>query len=720
MRKVQTTCPYCGVGCGIVATVDAAGAVEIAGDRTHPANSGRLCSKGAALGETVDLEGRLLFPQVGRRQVGWDEALQVVASTFGRVVAEHGPDAVAFYISGQLLTEDYYVVNKFAKGFLGTANVDTNSRLCMASAVAAHKRAFGSDTVPVCYEDLERAKLIVLVGANSAWCHPVLFQRIVQARRDHPDLQVVVIDPRRTATCDIADQHLPLRPGSDAMLFNGLLHYIAQNDEVNHAFVEQCTEGFDEALQAARRSAPTIAQVAEHCQLAADEVARFYRLFARTERVVTVFSQGINQSTSGSDKGNAIINCHLATGRIGRPGAGPFSVTGQPNAMGGREVGGLANQLAAHMELERPDHRRRVQAFWGSPTIAQRPGLKAVELFKAVAAGRVKALWIMGTNPAVSLPDASQVREALAACPFVVVSDCMADTDTMRYAQVRLPALAWGEKSGMVTNSERRISRQRAFLPAPGQARPDWWAVCEVARRMGFAAAFSYRTAADIFREHAALSGYENEGERDFDLSAAAQISDQDYEQWQPRQWPLNAAQPEGTARMFTRGRFFTPNGRARFIAVTPRSPVVETDESFPLILNTGRVRDQWHTMTRTGKAARLNEHEPEPFAQIHPQDAARYGNIMDGDLVRVFSRWGEILVRAHVDEQQRPGSVFVPFHWNDTNSLRAVVGSVINDAVDPLSGQPEFKQTPVRIEPYRAGWHGFVCRGGVCPGSTA
>ncbi len=706
-QVVRTTCPYCGVGCGVLASVDHHGAVSVRGDTEHPANLGRLCSKGSALGETLGLEGRLLHPVVQGQQVSWDQALDTVAARFGAIIAQHGPEAVAFYVSGQLLTEDYYLANKLMKGYIGSANIDTNSRLCMSSSVAGHKRAFGADAVPCCYEDLERAKLIVLTGANTAWCHPVLFQRMVQAKKDNPDLLVVVIDPRRTPSCDIADLHLPLRSGTDAVLFNGLLNYLAEKGEINEAFVANCTEGMAETLATSRQSVPSLTAVAARCGLSEEQVTEFYRLFARTERVVTVYSQGINQSSSGSDKVNAIINCHLLTGRIGRPGMGPFSFTGQPNAMGGREVGGLANQLAAHMEIENPEHRATVQRFWRSPRMAEQAGLKAVELFEAIAAGTVKAVWIMATNPVVSLPDANRVRAALAQCEFVVVSDCMAQTDTTAHADVLLPALTWAEKDGTVTNSERRISRQRGLIPAPGEAKADWWIIAQVAQRMGYAG-FAYQGAHDIFAEHAALSGFENTGQRDFDISGLAGLDKAAFDALTPVQWPVTATRRQGTARLFTDGRFFTSSGKARFIPITPQLPVNAPDENFPLILNTGRVRDQWHTMTRTGKAPRLTEHSPEPYVELHAADAQRFG-VSEGALVRVFSRWGEIIVRTRISEAQPAGTVFVPMHWNDQFASCARVDTLVNPVVDPLSGQPELKHTPVRIQSYTPAWHGFL-----------
>jgi assimilatory nitrate reductase catalytic subunit len=686
---------------------------NISGDAQHPANFGRLCSKGTTLAETLDHEGRLLYPIVDGQRASWDEALNRVAGGFKKIIAEHGPDAVAFYVSGQILTEDYYVANKLMKGFIGSANIDTNSRLCMSSAVAAHKRAFGADAVPVCYDDLELADLVVLAGSNYAWAHPVLYQRLAAAKKARPEMKVVVIDPRRTATCDIADLHLAIAPGADAFLFNGLLHHLRREDAIALAYVEAHVEGFAAAFEAAK-SVGTIPKVAQVCGLTESDVSEFFRLFAKTERTVTVFSQGINQSSSGVDKGNAIINVHLATGRIGKAGMGPFSVTGQPNAMGGREVGGLANQLAAHMDFSDAASVDRVARFWNAKYMAQTPGLKAVDMFQAIASGKIKGIWIMGTNPAVSMPDADKVRAALLACELVVVSDCVRHTDTTACADILLPAAGWGEKDGTVTNSERRISRQRAFLPTAGESKPDWWIITQIAQSMGYAEAFPYTQPAQIFREHARLSGFENDGgfenfaKRAFDISALAEIDDAQYGALQPVQWPVNSQSPHGTQRMFADGQFYTPSGKARMIAVAAQLPAVATDVEFPLVLNTGRLRDQWHTMTRTGKVPRLNAHSYEPYVQMHARDAQRF-QLQDGGLARLNSRNGAMLARVQVSDEQRIGSVFVPMHWNDAYARSARVDALVAAITDPISGQPELKHTPVYAEPYRPAWQGFV-----------
>ena len=697
---ILTTCPYCGVGCGISAIVDEGQHhVTINGDKTHPANFGRLCSKGSALGDTVELKGRLLQPQVNGQETSWEQALDLVADSFKAVIKKHGADAVAFYGSGQLLTEDYYVANKLMKGFIGSGNMDTNSRLCMSSSVAGHKRAFGSDTVPNCYEDYEHAELIILIGSNAAWCHPVSFQRIRAAKEANPALKIVVIDPRRTASCDIADLHLAVASGSDAWLFNGLLSYLSDHDALDSAYIEAHTEGFAAAL-----GDYAIEKIAEHCQLNAEDVQQFYDWFVHTDKVLSLYSQGINQSSSGTDKVNAIINCHLATGKLGKVGSGALSLTGQPNAMGGREVGGMANQLAAHIEFSDVD---KVARFWNAPHTTKQAGLTAVELFDAIHEGKIKAVWIMGTNPVVSLPNADKVKRALANCEFVVVSDCIANTDTTALAHVLLPAQGWSEKDGTVTNSERRISRQRALFKPAGDAQPDWWIITQIARRMGFEAEFNYQSPVDIFREHAALSGFENNGQRDFDISAYAEISATEYDQFQPTQWPVNTAYPQGRARMFADGQFFTPSGKARFIAVTPRPPVNQPIADYPLILNTGRLRDQWHTMTRTALAAKLNQHKPEPFVEIHSTDAAHYGLQANG-LAHIESQWGSMIARVQLTENKL-GSVFVPMHWTEQYASHGRMGALVNPVVDPISKQPESKHTPVRVRPYTPVWQAFV-----------
>jgi assimilatory nitrate reductase catalytic subunit len=717
VSAVKTACAYCGVGCGIIATPTGDRSATIQGDPDHPANHGRLCSKGTHLGETIGLEGRFLYPEIHGQQVDWNTALTHVADRFAATIAEHGPESVAFYVSGQLLTEDYYVANKLMKGFIGTSNIDTNSRLCMASAVAAHNRAFGEDVVPVSYSDLEEADLIILVGSNTAWCHPVIWQRI-EAAREVRGAKLVVIDPRRTETAERADLHLPIAPDGDVALFNAALLAMRDRGLVDEAFLaervnipdnfwtdlEECRHA--ELVSASispnqpksKKAEWTLKQVQGDGLCDADREA-FITLLANYPRTVTLFSMGANQSTQGTDKGNAIINLHLATGRIGKPGAGPFSMTGQPNAMGGREVGGLASMLACHRGFSDAE-RDWAQRFWASPTICPGPGLKAVEMFDAAHDGRIKAIWVMATNPAVSMPNASKVREALAKCPLVIVSDCIAETDTTAFAHVKLPALGWGEKDGTVTNSERVISRQRGFLNAPGEAKPDWWIIAEVAKRMNkdWETAFDYPNNASVFREYAAMTGFETAGSKRLDISDKAKLTDQAYDALEPFMW--------GGASPFAKAPFTTPNGKANMMAVKHLPRAIDT--TFPLRLNTGRYRDQWHTMTRTGLSPKLSQHRREPLVEVHPDDAKAYG-LINGGLARVSTAVGESIFRMAVADGQRQGEIFVPMHWTDQISSGGRSDVLPLQDHDPISGQPGFKNTPTKIEAISPEWTGFL-----------
>lgn len=737
----HTTCAYCGVGCGIEAQIgsevhssevhssevygdETTRALKVKGLSTHPANKGRLCSKGSALDKTLSLAGRLLEPKINNKAVTWDQALDKVAQDFSRIIKIHGPDAVAFYVSGQLLTEDYYVANKLMKGYIGSANIDTNSRLCMSSSVVGHKRAFGSDTVPGCYEDFEQADLITLVGSNTAWCHPVLFQRIKTYKENNPHVKVVVIDPRRTQTCDIADLHLPLNLGTDTWLFNGLLNSLKQRKKINQEYVEQHCDGFEEAITAAQKSSGNITALSKVLGVKEADLEQFYQWFGDTEKSVTLYSQGVNQSSSGTDKVNSILNCHLATGRIGQPGMGPFSMTGQPNAMGGREVGGLANTLAAHMDFN-DDNIQRVKTFWQAPNMAQKNGLMAVDMFDAINDGKIKAVWVMATNPVVSLPNADKIKAALEKCELVVISDCIDQTDTGDLAHVKLPATGWSEKDGTVTNSERTISRQRSLFPPAGNALHDWQIICDVAKRMGFSEGFNYQTQADIFREHAALSGYENSDSaknhpqtlqakqinqalRDFDISGLAKITNDDYEKLEPIQWPVNAEFPQGRARFFKDGGFFTTNRKAKLLAIVPKLPINLPSNDYPLRLNTGRIRDQWHTMTRTALAPQLNQHISQPFVEMNQADAHARG-LKQGQLVKVHSKWGLMVAPLLINTDSKAGDIFVPMHWTAQLSRTGRINPVVNPVVDEYSKQPESKHTPVQVSTYKTGWVGFI-----------
>ncbi|MEZ8842123.1 molybdopterin oxidoreductase family protein [Vibrio splendidus] len=724
---IKSTCAYCGVGCGIEARPTSLGKLEVRGDKDHPSNYGKLCTKGIALGDTVTPLGRLTQPahiqNEQKQELDWNSATQLVADKFNQTIEEFGADSVAFYVSGQLLTEDYYVANKLMKGFIGSGNIDSNSRLCMASTVVGHKRAFGADTVPVCYEDLEQADLVVITGSNLAWCHPVLFQRLRAAKQANPELKVIVIDPRYTDTCEIADIHLALESGSDVALFNGLLGYLDDNDKLDSDYIENHTQGFTESIRSATQYRYTESgytesgwgdkSVPELTGLTEQQLKQFYSLFASNEKVLTIYSQGVNQSTQGCDKVNAIINCHLATGKIGKPGMGPFSVTGQPNAMGGREVGGLANTLAAHFEFGDPQSHQTVSEFWQTDSLATHAGLKAIDLFDAMNEGKIKAVWIMATNPVVSLPDSEKIKAALEKCPFVVVSDCIADTETTRLADVVLPAQGWSEKSGTVTNSERRISRQRRVLPSPGEAKPDWWILKEVAQRMGFKEQFEFRHEGEIFKEYCEMTALGNETgkARDLCLIGLTQLDEKGYGELTPQQWPVLEYQPEIIEqRMFTNGEFFTESGKAQFITVEHDKPIADTSLEFPLIMNTGRVRDQWHTMSRTGLAAGLGEHTPEPFVAMHPDTVAELGLDEFGldafnhstinPVVKVRSAQGECQARLVVTKEMRREQVFMPIHWNAPTAKDSKPCDLILPHTDAASGQPEFKHTPVVVEP--------------------
>jgi assimilatory nitrate reductase catalytic subunit len=698
LPETRSTCPYCGVGCGVLLRPNGEGGLDVRGDPDHPANLGQLCSKGRALGETLGQEQRLLAPKVHGQDSDWDNALDLVARRFRDAIDQHGPDSVAFYVSGQLLTEDYYVANKLMKGFIGSANIDTNSRLCMASSVAGHRRAFGADTVPGTYEDIDQADLVVLVGSNLAWCHPVLYQRLLRARKAR-GTKIIVVDPRRTASCDRADLHLALQPGSDVALFNRLFTAIHDGGAYDAEFVTH-TQGYDETLITA------YAEDGSATGLSEAEITQFCDMWLAHEKVVTIYSQGVNQSSSGTDKVNAILNCHLATGRIGRPGCGPFSVTGQPNAMGGREVGGLANMLACHLDLDNPAHRNAVQAYWGAPRMADKPGLKAVDLFRAVGDGRIKALWIIHTNPVVSMPDADAVRDAIAGCPFTVVSDVTQATDTARLAHVVLPVKGWAEKDGTVTNSDRTISRQRAVLPAPGQGRADWDILADVARRMGYERGFDYETPAQIFREYAVLSGTAGALGRDFDISSLGVLSDEGYDTLAPARWPLTPQRQGG--RFFADGTFFHADSKAKLIPVKHQPPAARTGPRYPFRLNTGRLRDQWHTMTRTGLSARLSAHLPEPFVEIHPDDAQEQG-IVVSDLVQLRGPTGACILRARITDTVQRGQLFAPIHWTGETAPSARIDVAIPGVTDPISGQPESKAGVAIAQKWEAAWYGFA-----------
>ena len=716
MNETRSTCPYCGVGCGVVIESEGDLITGVRGDPRHPANLGRLCTKGSTLHLTatapVTRHARLLAPMRREhrggqpRAVTWDQALGFASESFERIIREHGPDAVGFYISGQLLTEDYYVFNKLAKGLVGTNNIDSNSRLCMSSAVAAYKATLGADAPPACYEDVDQAECIFIAGSNTAWAHPVLFRRIEDARAANPRLKIVCCDPRRTETAAAADLHLPLLPGTDVMLFNGMLHIMLWEGWVRQDFIAAHTTGFDELKAKVRDCTPDV--VAQACGVSREDLFSAARLFASSAATLSLYCQGLNQSSSGTGKNVALINLHLATGQIGRPGAGPFSLTGQPNAMGGREVGGMANLLSGHRDLANPAHRAEVAALWGLPGVPERPGTTAVEMFQAAADGAIKALWIACTNPAQSMPDQATVRRALQRAELVVVQEAFATTATCAWADLLLPATSWGEKTGTVTNSERRISRVRPAVPAPGQARHDWAIAVDFARRLearlrpGRPTLFPYDAGAGcagaeaVWNEHRASTRG-----RDLDITGMSYA----LLERAPQQWPMPAGAGAGSARLYQDGRFATEDGRARFVAVGWQ-PVAEPREArYPFSLTTGRLRDQWHGMSRSGTVGRLFGHVPEPAVELHPQDLARRG-LRDGDLVHLTSRRGSIVLPVQASDQVAPSQAFLAMHWgpeflgghSSTGQPLAGVNALTTAAFCPQSKQPELKHAAVKV----------------------
>ncbi|MBB6519812.1 nitrate reductase [Pseudoteredinibacter isoporae] len=691
--SAQSVCAYCGVGCGVEIDMKDEQPKSIRGTSDHPANFGRLCVKGQHLLDTIGYEDRLLYPEINHQRASWAEAVEEAAKGLSNIITKHGPEAVAFYVSGQLLTEDYYLANKLMKGYIGSANIDTNSRLCMSSAVAAYKRAFGEDVVPCDYEDLEQTDLLILIGSNAAWTHPVLYQRMERAKRLNPDMRVVLVDPRRTASAELSDQFLQIKPGSDAGLYNGLLNYLTQHNGLDQAFLEQYTEHYDAAIEASQHW--SLQRTAEFCGVLESELKQFYHWFLSSERVVSFYSMGINQSSSGVDKCQAIINAHLASGKILRPGCGPFSITGQPNAMGGREVGGLANQLTAHMELQDPDDRARVQNYWQSPAMANKPGKMAVDMFSEIAAGNIKAVWIMATNPLVSLPNRPDVIRALERCELVIVSECVDKSDTLPFADIKFPASAWLEKNGTVTNSERRISRQRGLIPSPAEAKPDWEIIADVAQAMGFSG-FDYQHPAEIFDEWVKLTAHENQDRRQLNLGELGDLSLSEYDQLKPVQWPLS--KNGGRAKPFEQKRFSTASGKARLFAIEPKLPKQVVDAAFPFLMNSGRLRDQWHTMSRTGRSASLNGHIDRPYIYINPKDAITLG-VKPGGLIKAASRISEVTAFAQISDDIASGQCFMPIHWSEQFASSANVSNLYASIVDPISGQPESKQAAVKLE---------------------
>jgi assimilatory nitrate reductase catalytic subunit len=751
MLETRSTCPYCGVGCGVIIESLGSEITGVRGDPDHPANFGRLCTKGRALHLTassaVTRQTRLLHPMRREhrgeppRRTSWDSALDFASESFARIIQAHGPDAVGFYISGQLLTEDYYAFNKLAKGLIGTNNIDSNSRLCMSSAVAGYKQTLGADAPPASYDDVNHAQCLFITGSNTAYAHPILFRRIEDAKAANPALKIIHVDPRRTDTAEIADLFLPIQPGTDVMLFNGMLHLMLWEGWIDAAYIAAHTSGFEALKSTVRDCTPDL--VAQTCGISKENLFAAAKMFATSGATLSLYCQGLNQSSSGTAKNAALINLHLATAQIGKPGAGPFSLTGQPNAMGGREVGGMANLMSGHRDLSNAAHRAEVAALWGVPSVPSTPGKTAVEMFQAAADGEIKALWIACTNPAQSMPDQATVRRALERAELVIVQEAFATTATCEYADLLLPATTWGEKTGTVTNSERRISRVRPAVAAPGETRHDWSIAVDFARRLELllpapallppplgegrgggstvdtasqppsqpspqggrsntaetanaSRLFTYTTAESIWNEHR-----ESTRGRDLDITGMSYA----LLEKAPLQWPMKTGETAGKIRLYEDGIFPTPDGRARFVNTVYR-PVAEPRESrYPFSLTTGRLRDQWHGMSRTGTLGRLFGHVAEPSVQMNAQDMARR-QLLDGDLVHVTSRRGSIVVPVQASSEVALSQAFMAMHWgseylgglSSIGQPLAGVNALTTSAYCPDSKQPELKHAAVKI----------------------
>jgi assimilatory nitrate reductase catalytic subunit len=707
MADTRSTCPYCGVGCGVIIESHGDRITGVRGDPDHPANFGRLCTKGSTLALTAapHLQPMRAVQPMRRNDrnaplltTTWDVAINEVADRFASTVQQHGPDSVGLYLSGQLLTEDYYVFNKLAKGLIGTNNVDTNSRLCMSSAVAGYKASLGADAPPACYDDIALAQTVFITGSNMAWAHPVLYRRLEDAKAVNAQMKVIVADPRRTETAAMADLHLQLLPGTDVVLHHALLHVMLWEGLSDTAFIQAHTTGFEALRDRVREFTP--AHAAKVCGLKADDIVQAARWFGANTPTLSLYCQGLNQSSSGTDKNTTLINLHLATGQIGLPGAGPFSLTGQPNAMGGREVGGLSNLLSAHRDLANPQHRAEVAALWGVNDVPSRPGKSAVEMFQAAADGEIKALWIVCTNPAQSMPDQATVRRALQRAEFVVLQEAYLNTATAGFADVLLPASSWGEKAGTVTNSERRISRVRPAAPAPGAARDDWRICVDVATRIEKTLArtgpslFPYDSAQSVWDEHR-----ESTRGRDLDITGLSYDTLE-----QPQFWPFPAGASQGTARLYANGQFATPDGRARFVAPAWRPTAEQRDAHYPVSLTTGRLRDQWHGMSRTGTLGRLFAHDSEPSVEMHPQELNRR-RCNTGDLVRIKSRRGELILPLRANIAVPPAQAFIAMHWGAEFMAGLGVNALTSSAVCPQSKQPELKHAAVRVERVDLPW---------------
>ncbi|WP_047541072.1 nitrate reductase [Methylotenera versatilis] len=714
IKQTKSTCCYCGVGCGVIIHSQNDKIIDVKGDTEHPANFGRLCTKGSTLHLTAKLDNRLLYPEMRltreatRKRVSWDVSLDYLTEKFAQTIEKHGPDSVAFYISGQLLTEDYYVFNKLAKGLIGTNNVDTNSRLCMSSAVAGYKTTLGADSPPACYEDIDHTNCLFIAGSNTAFAHPIIFRRIEDAKAKNPDLKIVVVDPRKTDTARSADLHLAILPGTDVALFNGLLHVMLWEGLLDMAYIKAHTNGFDELKETLREYTPKM--VADICGIKQADIIQAAKWFGAGPSL-SMYCMGLNQSIHGTEKNAALINLHLATGQIGKKGAGPFSLTGQPNAMGGREVGGMANLMSGHRDLNNAEHRAEVAKLWGIDSVPETAGKTAIEMFDAVKTGEIKAIWIACTNPAHSMPDLNNVLTALGNAELVVVQDAYNNTDTCAYADVLLPASTWGEKEGTVTNSERRITRVNPAVPPPAEAKHDWAIMVDFAQRLEKrllkndakqSHLFAFNTTEDIFNEHR-----ESTRGRDLDITG---LSYGLLTENGPQQWPFKTGESQGVARLYADGVFQKPDGKAQFANAVYKGTADKTDARHPLHLLTGRLRDQWHGMSRTGTTSQLFNHVEEPAIQMNADDMMRR-NIKSGDIVKVQNKRGSMVLPAQASTDVQPSQTFIAMHWGKQFMHGLGVNALMPPNFDKTSKQPELKHTAIKIEKLDLPWRMTVMR---------
>jgi assimilatory nitrate reductase catalytic subunit len=710
IKHTKSTCPYCGVGCGVVIGSQGNEIISVKGDPDHPANFGRLCTKGATLHLSAKSDNRALYPEMrltreaARKRVSWDTSLDFLAEKFAQTIEQHGPDSVAFYISGQLMTEDYYVFNKLAKGLIGTNNVDTNSRLCMSSAVTGYKATLGADAPPACYEDIDHAECLFIAGSNTAFAHPIIYRRIEDAKAKNPNLKIIVVDPRRTDTAQAADLHLAILPGTDVALFNGILHVMLWEGLLDMAYINAHTNGFAELKETLREYTPKM--VADICGIKQSDIIQAAKWFGAGP-TLSMYCMGLNQSIHGTEKNAALINLHLATGQIGKPGAGPFSLTGQPNAMGGREVGGMANLMSGHRDLANPEHRAEIAKLWGIDSAPEKAGKTAIEMFDAVKSGEIKVIWIACTNPAHSMPDLNNVLEALNNAKLVVVQDAFNNTDTAKYADVLLPASTWGEKEGTVTNSERRITRVNSAIAPPAEAKHDWQIMVDFAQRLEKRLAknsdlFAYTSTEQIFNEHV-----ETTRGRDLDITGLSYtlLNEQG-----PQQWPFKQGQQQASARLYTDGIFQKPDGKAQFINAAYKGTADKTDARHPLHLLTGRLRDQWHGMSRTGNVAQLFNHAEEPVIQISADDMMRR-NLKNGDIVKISNKRGSLVLPAQTSDEVQPAQTFIAMHWGSQFMHGLGVNALMPPNFDKTSKQPELKHTAIKLEKLELPWRMTIMR---------